>query len=137
MTGQNDGYYARIGDAELSRRLESAGAVLIEGPRACGKTETARQVAASEVLLDVDDNARRAIEVDPALVLAGDTPRLIDEWQLEPALSRNCAGAAGPATCTVPTPPVRPPASTTWRRYAAPTSPGRTAFSATRKTSAG
>ena len=80
------GYCPRIGDAELAQRLESAGAVLIEGPRACGKTAMARQVAASEVLLDVDENARRAVAVDPALVLAGDAPRLIDEWQIEPAL---------------------------------------------------
>ena len=80
------GYYPRIGDAELTQRLESAGAVLIEGPRACGKTAMARQVAASEVLLDVDENARRAVAVDPALVLAGDAPRLIDEWQIEPVL---------------------------------------------------
>ena len=79
-------YYPRIGDAELAQRLESAGAVLIEGPRACGKTAMARQVAASEVLLDVDENARRAVAVDPALVLAGDAPRLIDEWQIEPVL---------------------------------------------------
>lgn len=86
MPGQRSAYHARIGDAELARRLKSAGAVLIEGPRACGKTETARQLAASEVLLDVDANARRAVEVAPALVLAGDTPRLIDEWQVAPAL---------------------------------------------------
>ena len=46
----------------------------------------ARQAASSEVLLDVDENARRAAEVDPALVLTGETPRLIDEWQIEPAL---------------------------------------------------
>ncbi len=59
---------------------------MIEGPRACGKTATARQVAASEVLLDVDENARQAIAIDPALVLAGETPRLIDEWQIEPAI---------------------------------------------------
>jgi predicted AAA+ superfamily ATPase len=59
---------------------------VIEGPKACGKTATARQVAASEVLLDVDANARRAIAVDPALVLDGPTPRLIDEWQIEPAV---------------------------------------------------
>jgi predicted AAA+ superfamily ATPase len=58
----------------------------MEGPRACGKTATARQVAASEVLLDVDANARRAIAVDPALVLDGPTPRLVDEWQIEPAI---------------------------------------------------
>ena len=79
-------YLPRIGDKELSARLESSGAVLIEGPRACGKTAMARQVAASEVLLDVDENARRAIAIEPALVLAGDTPRLIDEWQIEPAI---------------------------------------------------
>jgi predicted AAA+ superfamily ATPase len=59
---------------------------VIEGPRACGKTATARQVAASEVLLDVDMNARQAVAVDPALVLGGPTPRLIDEWQTEPTI---------------------------------------------------
>lgn len=79
-------YRPRVVDAELIARLEALGAVLIEGPKACGKTLTARQVAASEVLLDVDANARRAIAVDPALVLAGDTPRLVDEWQVEPAI---------------------------------------------------
>lgn len=103
MPGQRSAYHARIGDAELTRRLESAGAVLIEGPRACGKTETARQLAASEVLLDVDANARRAVEVAPALVLAGETPRLIDEWQVAPALWNHVRRAvddrsAGPGT---------------------------------------
>jgi uncharacterized protein len=62
------------------------GAVVIEGPKACGKTATARQIAASEVLLDVDSNARQAIGVDAALVLDGPTPRLLDEWQVEPAI---------------------------------------------------
>ena len=76
----------RIADAELSNRLSVAGAVLIEGPRACGKTELARRQAASEVLLDIDENARRAMAIDPALVLAGVTPRLIDEWQVEPGI---------------------------------------------------
>ena len=79
-------YEARVVDAELARRLASTGAVVIEGPKACGKTATARQVAASEVLLDVDENARRAVAVDPGLVLAGAVPRLIDEWQIEPAI---------------------------------------------------
>ncbi len=79
-------YVPRIADAELSNRLSVAGAVLIEGPRACGKTELARRQAASEVLLDIDDNARRAMAIDPALVLAGDAPRLIDEWQIEPGI---------------------------------------------------
>ena len=79
-------YTRRIADEELEERLGAAGAVLIEGPRACGKTETARQRAASEVLLDVDEYARQAMAIDPALVLAGDRPRLIDEWQIEPAI---------------------------------------------------
>ncbi|HET9188077.1 MAG TPA: DUF4143 domain-containing protein [Acidothermaceae bacterium] len=71
-----------MADGQLRQRLASAGAVLLEGPKACGKTWTARQVAASEVLLDVDSNARAALEVAPALVLDGAIPRLIDEWQL-------------------------------------------------------
>lgn len=77
-------YQRRVVDEELTRRLRSAGGVLIEGPKACGKTATARQHAASEALLDVDDSARLAAQVDPPLLLEGATPRLIDEWQLEP-----------------------------------------------------
>ena len=79
-------YRARIADRELVRRLDANGAVVIEGAKACGKTATARQVAASEVLLDSDENARRAVAVDPALVLEGAVPRLLDEWQIEPAI---------------------------------------------------
>lgn len=77
-------YLPRVVDAELRERLAATGAVVIEGPKACGKTATARQIAASEVLLDVDANARRAVGLDPSLVLDGDRPRLIDEWQIEP-----------------------------------------------------
>jgi predicted AAA+ superfamily ATPase len=80
------GYLPRIVDAELDVRLAAAGAVVIEGPKACGKTETARQRAASTVLLDVDENARRAAAVDPSLVLDGRPPRLVDEWQVEPGV---------------------------------------------------
>jgi len=79
-------YQPRIVDSELAARLTATGAVAIEGPKACGKTATARQTAASEALLDTDINARQAAAVDPALVLDGATPRLIDEWQLEPAI---------------------------------------------------
>lgn len=68
-------------DAELARRLAANGAVLIEGPKACGKTETARRQAASEVQLDIDLAAREAAAIDPGLVLDGAVPRLIDEWQ--------------------------------------------------------
>jgi predicted AAA+ superfamily ATPase len=84
MAGRD--YVARVVDRELRSRLETSGAVLIEGPKACGKTETARQMAASEVLLDVDEGARSAAAVDPGLILAGETPRLIDEWQVEPRI---------------------------------------------------
>ena len=79
-------YRPRIVDAELETRLSANGAVVIEGPKGCGKTATARQQSRSEVLLDVDDNARRAIAIDPRLVLDGPTPRLFDEWQIEPSL---------------------------------------------------
>lgn len=77
-------YRPRVVDAELVERLAGVGAVVVEGPRACGKTATARQVATSEVLLDVDAQARLAASVDPRLLLAGATPRLIDEWQIAP-----------------------------------------------------
>lgn len=76
-------YRPRIVDAELMIALRSAGAVLIEGAKASGKTETARQVARSEVLLDVDEQARIAASLNPGAMLAGDEPRLIDEWQRE------------------------------------------------------
>ncbi len=79
-------YRSRIVDAELDAALRSAGAVLVEGSKACGKTETARKAARSEVLLDVDPRARLAASVDPGLVLEGAEPRLIDEWQREPEI---------------------------------------------------
>lgn len=79
-------YQTRIVDVELQHRLAAVGAVLMEGPKFCGKTETARQQAASAVYLDTDQNARAALALDPSLVLAGPTPRLIDEWQVEPSV---------------------------------------------------
>jgi predicted AAA+ superfamily ATPase len=79
-------YIPRIVDAEVRRRLDANGAVVIEGPKACGKTETARRQAASEVLLDVDVAAQQAAAIDPRLVLDGATPRLLDEWQIVPAI---------------------------------------------------
>ena len=79
-------YRPRVVDAELRARLQATGAVLIEGPKACGKTATARQVARSEVRFDTDAGARRLVEMAPALVLEGETPRLFDEWQLAPDL---------------------------------------------------
>lgn len=79
-------YRPRVVDAELSERLAGRGGVVIEGPKACGKTATAMRLAASHVRLDVDAAARLAAETDPRLVLEGDVPRLIDEWQTVPAL---------------------------------------------------
>lgn len=60
--------------------------MLIEGPKGCGKTETARRVSASEVRVDTDPQVAAAIAVNPALVLDGETPRLLDEWQAQPVL---------------------------------------------------
>src|SRR5947199_1045398 len=79
-------YLPRIADQVRASRLAAAGAVLIEGPRACGKTATAQQVALSSVLLDVDPAAQAALDVDAGLLLDGENPRLIDEWQLGPQL---------------------------------------------------
>ena len=79
-------YRPRLADAELRGRLDGVGAVVVEGPKACGKTETARQMAASEVLLDTDIRSREAVMLDPALILDGAVPRLIDEWQVAPEI---------------------------------------------------
>lgn len=79
-------YIPRVVDAELAARLRSSGAVLLEGAKACGKTETARQQAASESMLDIDPQARAAATVAPELILDRKPPVLIDEWQLEPSL---------------------------------------------------
>jgi predicted AAA+ superfamily ATPase len=76
-------YRPRVVDALLADRLASAGAVLIEGPKACGKTFTAEQQATSRVYLDIDEQARAALAVDPTLVLSGAPPQLVDEWQLD------------------------------------------------------
>jgi len=79
-------YLPRVVDQQLTELLGALGAVVIEGPKACGKTATASQQAASTVRLDLDSNARQAAAVDPSLILDGDPPRLIDEWQVEPAI---------------------------------------------------
>jgi len=84
--GSHMEYQRRVVDDELTRLLTSAGAIVLEGPKAVGKTETASQRAASEVRLDVDANARELARIDPALLLKGPAPRLIDEWQIEPSL---------------------------------------------------
>lgn len=79
-------YRPRIVDQELRTQLGYAGAVVIDGPKSCGKTATARRVATSEVRLDVDRAAQQLALIDPALLLEGDVPRLIDEWQIVPEI---------------------------------------------------
>ena len=71
-------YLLRIADLELRRKLDASGAVLIRGPKACGKTETARQVAQSVLYADRDESVQLALDVAPHKLLEGATPRLID-----------------------------------------------------------
>jgi len=80
------GYRSRVVDAELTSLLAATGAVLVEGPRACGKTETALRAAKSDVRLDTDANARALALAAPEVLLQGAHPRLIDEWQLVPEI---------------------------------------------------
>jgi predicted AAA+ superfamily ATPase len=77
-------YRPRIVDNELAARMRATGGVLIEGPRGCGKTQTALRIARSAVRVDRDQAARAAGLIDPTLLLEGERPRLIDEWQLVP-----------------------------------------------------
>ncbi len=82
-------YRKRAYDEVLAFRLESKGAVLIEGPKWCGKTTTARQQAASVVLMQdprTRDQNKRLAEISPQVLLSGPAPRLIDEWQVAPRL---------------------------------------------------
>ncbi|MCK9288648.1 MAG: hypothetical protein M0P29_13915 [Sphaerochaetaceae bacterium] len=71
-------YLTRFADSMLQERLNSAGAVLIRGPKGCGKTETAMQKAKSIARMDIDESVRIRMEIDPKLVLQGEVPRLID-----------------------------------------------------------
>lgn len=87
--GRGHPYRSRVLDGQLAGRLRGSGAVLLDGPKACGKTYTAEQVCNSAVFLDLDSAARAALAVDPRLVLQGRPPQLIDEWQLEATLVWN------------------------------------------------
>ncbi len=82
-------YRKRIADDILKRKLEGKGAVLIEGPKWCGKTTTAEQIAASILYMDDPQRKEQNIamsELNPKRLLKGAVPRLIDEWQLAPKL---------------------------------------------------
>ena len=83
------GYRHRVLDKLLAKKLEAKGAVLIEGPKWCGKTTTAEEIAKSKVMLakpDTKENFRRLLEIDSDVALDGATPMLIDEWQTIPKL---------------------------------------------------
>lgn len=76
-------------DSLLEKKLQAKGAVLIEGPKWCGKTTTAEEIAASKIMLakpDIKDHFKSLLEIDSDAALAGDTPMLIDEWQTVPKL---------------------------------------------------
>ena len=84
-----EGYRHRILDFLLERKLQAKGAVLIEGPKWCGKTTTAEEIAASKVLLarkDVKEQFKSLLEIDMEEALGGEAPMLIDEWQTVPKL---------------------------------------------------
>jgi len=82
-------YSPRIADKILREQLEAAGVVLIQGPKWCGKTTTAEQAAASVIYMDDPQKRIEHIllaENNPGLLLEGERPRLVDEWQLTPQL---------------------------------------------------
>lgn len=82
-------YIPRIADKMLQEQLEAAGVVLIQGPKWCGKTTTAEQQAKSVLYMDTPKTRQTNLllaETDPEILFQGETPRLIDEWQLAPKL---------------------------------------------------
>ena len=82
-------YRNRVVDSILQEKLEGKGAVLIEGPKWCGKTTTAEQIAKSVLYMDDPQSKEQNINMaalNPKRLLSGETPRLIDEWQIAPKL---------------------------------------------------
>ena len=82
-------YLERIGDELLKRKLRSSAAVLIEGPKWCGKTSMGAQLAKSIVYIQDPDKRnmyRQMADTQPSLLLEGETPHMLDEWQTIPVL---------------------------------------------------
>jgi len=79
-------YLRRTIEEEIRGNLSASGAVLIKGPKSCGKTSTANQFAKSMVQMDRDHQVPVIMATNPQLLLVGDTPRLIDEWQEYPEI---------------------------------------------------
>src|SRR5574344_1919667 len=82
-------YKNRIVDKILEKKLKGKGAVLIQGPKWCGKTTTAEQISKSILYMAKSDEKEQNLtmaDLNPSLLLTGATPRLIDEWQIAPKL---------------------------------------------------
>lgn len=82
-------YMPRIADDYFRTRLNSAGALLIEGPKWCGKTTTAEQLCSSKLFMQNPDEREYNMyyaSKKPSKLLEGERPRLIDEWQTAPVL---------------------------------------------------
>lgn len=86
---KNEGYKQRIADILLQRKLKSAAAVLVQGPKWCGKTTTSEQLASSTLYMADPDTIKKNLliaETNVKSLLQGDVPRLIDEWQEAPQI---------------------------------------------------
>ncbi len=82
-------YKKRIADELIKRKLKGKGAVLVEGPKWCGKTTTSEEISNSALYVSKPDSVKRNImlaEISPSILLDGEVPRLIDEWQIAPKL---------------------------------------------------
>jgi predicted AAA+ superfamily ATPase len=89
MSGMKEKYLGRIVDKELDLYLKSFGAVLIEGAKWCGKTRTAKEKAASAIYFhdpSMREQYQEMVKISPGILLSGETPRLIDEWQKIPEI---------------------------------------------------
>ena len=84
-----ENYKDRVVDEILKKKLKGKGAVLIQGPKWCGKTTTAEQISKSILYMSKPDEKEENLtmaEINPSLLLQGEVPRLIDEWQIAPKL---------------------------------------------------
>lgn len=82
-------YKKRIADEVIRKKLKGKGAVLVEGPKWCGKTTTSEELSSSVLYMFKPDTLKQnlmLVDINPSLLLAGEVPRLIDEWQIAPKL---------------------------------------------------
>jgi len=79
-------YFPRLIEGDLIEKMASSGAVLIKGPKSCGKTATAKQFSKSILEMDRDIQVPIIMATNPRMLLVGESPRLIDEWQIYPEI---------------------------------------------------